>query len=76
MVSIIAGAFGGVVKLYSSASMVTVCLLQRIGINSEIFGRIVEAGAAALACGFLGALGKHLFTLLMRKITKFKNHKK
>lgn len=76
LISIIAGAFGGIIKLYTATTAFTMGILGQIGITSQAAGRLIEAGGAALACGFLGALGKHLFTLLMRKISKFKNHKK
>ena len=59
-----AGIVGGLAKFYSQESLIG----KLLNINWGFTTRLIEAGAAALICGFLGALGKHLLTLVLRKI--------
>ncbi|HWB23850.1 MAG TPA: hypothetical protein VG738_00125 [Chitinophagaceae bacterium] len=44
-----------------------------LNINWQAPARLAEAGVAALICGFLGAWGKHLFTLVMKKLLSKKS---
>lgn len=74
ILSTVAGVIGGLAKLYAHPTFIAVYIDKLLDINWQAPARIIEAGMAALICGFLGAWGKHLFTLAMRKI-KIKKHK-
>lgn len=52
------GIIGGLAKFFMNAVILDV----------TFFGRFIEAGATAFACGFLGVAGKHFFDLIKRKL--------
>ncbi|HVX48812.1 MAG TPA: hypothetical protein VHB48_01595 [Chitinophagaceae bacterium] len=73
--STVAGMVGGLAKLYAHPTFIAVYINRLFSINWQGPAKLAEAGIAALLCGFLGAWGKHLFTLVMKKFIHKKSKK-
>lgn len=54
------GMMGGILKLISGISGMVL-------LDAGFIGRLFEAGATAIVCGFLGVAGKHSFDWLRKK---------
>jgi len=71
MIGYLSGAIGGVLKMYSAPTFISLFMSQFLQINTVIT-RGIETALAAIVCGYLGAAGKHLFTWSLKKINSKK----
>lgn len=55
-IAALAGILGGMVNY-----------LLKIGMDQQFISKLIEAGATAFICGFLGVMGKHIFTVIKKK---------
>ncbi len=74
-IGFVSGMVGGLTKFYTHETTLAFHLENIYHINWEWPSRLFEAAVAALVCGFVGALGKHLLTLLIKKINSYNNKK-